>query len=297
MTVEIPLIDFSPFIGGDRAAQQAVAEDILQACETVGFFYLRGHGVSADRVKRLLVQSRQFFALPLEAKRLLARSPQTNCGYVGYQQERLNPAQPWDVKEAFNVGLQSVWPPDAPDFQAVVSGFYEHCTQTVAPKVLQAFAIALSLPPHYFDDKHGDNYFLRLLHYPPIDQPLAVGQLRAGAHTDYGTMTLLWQDAVGGLEVQTRSGLWVAAPPIPDTVVVNVGDALQRWTNDRLRSTLHRVTPGQGAQQHRYAVALFCDPNPEVVLSCLPGCAADYPPRYAPIRTQDHLNNKLNATY
>lgn len=296
--MEIPLIDFEPLVAGDAAARQDVAHQILQACQDVGFFYLRGHGITPALQRELWAQSHWFFDQPKPAKLALARSSATNCGYVGLAQERLDPSQPWDVKEAFNIGLRSVWPADQPDFKSAVSRFYQHCTQRVAPQVLSAFAIALNLPPNYFDDKHGENYFLRLLHYPPVSQTLEDGQLRAGAHTDYGSITLLLQDEVGGLEVQTCEGEWISAPPLPDTVVVNVGDAMQRWTNDRLRSTLHRVNPTRGAQQHRYAVALFCDPNPEVVLACLQGCAtSDNPPRYAPIRTQDHLNSKLNATY
>jgi len=296
--VQIPLIDFEPFVTGCEAERQAVAQEILQACQAVGFFYLKGHGISESLQTALWAQAQQFFAQPDAAKVALARSPETNCGYVGVQKERLDPTQPWDLKEAFNVGLKSIWPITLPDFKRAVSAFYQDCTQRVALQVLQAFAIALELPPHYFDDKHGENYFLRLLHYPPVAEPLADGQLRAGAHTDYGSITLLLQDSVGGLEVQTRDGQWIPAPPLPGTVVVNVGDAMQRWTNDRLQSTLHRVNTGSGAQHHRYAVALFCDPNPEVMLACLPSCAdPTNPPRYAPIRTQVHLNNKLNATY
>ncbi|MEO1593155.1 MAG: 2OG-Fe(II) oxygenase family protein, partial [Cyanobacteria bacterium J06632_22] len=261
--MEIPLIDFEMFAGGDALTQRDIARQIRQACEAVGFFYLRGHGITQALQREVWAQSHWFFDQPSSAKLRLTRSSETNCGYVGFQQERLDPSQPWDLKEALNVGLQSLWPADQPDFKAAISRVYAHCTQQVAPQVLKAFAIALDLPPGYFDDKHGDNYFLRLLHYPPVNHPLADGQLRAGAHTDYGSITLLLQDEVGGLEVQTRDGRWIPAPPLPDTVVVNVGDAMQRWTNDRLRSTLHRVNPRAGAQQHRYAVALFCDPNPE----------------------------------
>ncbi|MEO0758759.1 MAG: 2OG-Fe(II) oxygenase family protein [Cyanobacteria bacterium J06648_16] len=295
--MKIPVIDFAPFLTDEAQAQRSVAESIYRACHEVGFFYLRHHGIPPVLVEQLQLQSKRFFDLPDGVKRSLARSAETNCGYVGLRQERLDPGQPGDLKEAFNVGLQAVWPPDEPDFRAVVSAFYDCCRQTVAPNVLRAFAIALDLPPTYFDDKHGQNYFLRLLHYPPIEQPPAPGQLRAGAHTDYGSITLLLQNEQGGLEVQTRDGQWIAAPPLPETVVVNVGDAMQRWTNDRLRSTPHRVCPCD-SQQARYSVAVFCDPNPDVVLACLPGCATpEQPPRYAPMLNQEHLNQKLNATY
>ena len=299
-TAAIPIIDFALFRQGDNRDRRQVAEEIYEACHTIGFMYLKNHGIPLSLLDQLLAQSRQFFELPVEKKQVIARSPETNCGYIGVQQERLDPSQPWDLKEAFNAGLKSVWPTEPADFKTVVSSFYDHCTQDVAPNILRAFAIALDLPTNYFDDKHGENYFLRMLHYPPVPNTLEPGQLRAGAHTDYGSITLLLQDGMGGLEVQTRDGRWVPAPPIPGTVVVNVGDAMQRWTNDRLSSTPHRVQPptGEQAQRSRYSVALFCDANPEVMIDCLPGCATrDRPRRYEPILMRDHLNQKLNATY
>jgi isopenicillin N synthase-like dioxygenase len=172
-------------------------------------------------------------------------------------------------EEAFNVGKESVWATQTA-FQQVMLEFYELGRTVVSPQVLRAFAIALQLPEDFFTLKHGQNHFLRLLHYPPLTAAPEVGQLRAGEHTDYGSITLLLQDAIGGLEVRTRSGEWIAAPPIPGTIVVNVGDAMQRWTNDRLCSTPHRVRipTGEDAGRSRYSVALFCDPNPDVELAC-----------------------------
>ena len=299
-TATIPVIDFGPFLQGEESDRDRVAQEIYQACSTIGFMYLRNHGIPVELLQQLLAQAQAFFQLPLDLKETVARSPDTNCGYIAVQTERLDPGQPWDLKEAFNMGLEVVWPPEPVTFQPVVSEFYRCCTEQVAPNVLRAFAMALDLPHHYFDDKHGRNYFLRMLHYPPVDQQPQPGQLRAGAHTDYGSITLLLQDDIGGLEVQTRDGQWVAAPPIPGTVVVNVGDAMQRWTNDRLSSTRHRVAvpTGDDAGRSRYSVALFCDPNPEVLIDCLPQCiTSDRPRRYPPILMRDHLLSKLTATY
>ncbi len=296
----IPIIDFAPFYyGGDRDRHQ-VAQEIYEACHTFGFMYLSHHGIPENLLHQLLEQSRQFFALPVEAKQAVARSPDTNCGYIGIQGERLDPSQPWDLKEAFNVGLQSVWPDEPAGFRSIVSAFYDHCTGAIAPNVLRAFAIALDLPTHYFDDKHGENYFLRMLHYPLVSETTELGQLRAGAHTDYGSITVLLQDDSGGLEVQTRDGVWFPVPPIPGTVVVNVGDAMQRWTNGRLSSTPHRVCLPVDKQtlRSRYSVALFCDPNPDVWIDCLPGCVTDERPcHYEPIQMRDYLNQRLSATY
>ncbi|MBV9387278.1 MAG: isopenicillin N synthase family oxygenase [Chroococcidiopsidaceae cyanobacterium CP_BM_ER_R8_30] len=296
--VQIPIIDFALFRQGNAAERQCVAQQIYTACHEIGFMYLRNHGIPQSLLDRLLAQTRQFFNLPATVKEQVARSDQTNCGYIGFLKERLNPARPWDLKEAFNMGIQVVWPPNQAEFQEVVSEFYRLGTTVVAPEVLQAFAIALHLREDFFDDKHGQNYFLRMLHYPPVNLTPQPGQLRAGEHTDYGSITLLLQDGVGGLEVRTRQGKWIAAPPLPGTVVVNVGDAMQRWTNKQLCSTPHRVVVPTDAERSRYSVALFCDPNPEVEIACLESCHSTTSlPHYPPILAGDYLASRLAATY
>jgi isopenicillin N synthase-like dioxygenase len=303
--VKVPVIDFSPFTQGNGQEQQAVVNQISRACEEIGFFYLKNHGVSPELLGKLLHQSRRFFDLPTEVKHKLARSTQTNCGYVGFQTERLNPQNPGDLKEAFNVGLGNLEPPldtlpELAEFQQIVRQFYQLTTQVIAPQILRAFALGLKLPLNFFDDHHGENYFLRLLHYPPITQPPSPDQLRAGAHSDYGSITLLWQDEIGGLEVLTPQGEWLAVPYQADTVVVNVGDAMQHWTNNCRRSTKHRVIipPETKKGISRYSIALFCDPNPEVELACLETCCSpDHPPSYQPQLMRDFLAQRLNATY
>ncbi len=297
MTTQIPVIDFAPFLEGNATEKQAVVEQIYVSCHEVGFMYLRNIGIPRLLIVDLLDQSKQFFNLPSEVKEQLARSSETNCGYVGLQKERLNPKNPWDLKEVFNMGIQSVWLPHQEAFRDVVTEFYRLCTTEVAPDILRAFAIALHQPEAFFADKHSRHYFLRMLHYPPVDQIPQPGQLRAGEHTDYGSITLLLQDRVGGLEVQTRQGDWIAAPPIEDTIVVNVGDAMQRWTNDRLSSTPHRVAVPLGveSQRSRYSIALFCDPDPDVEIAC--SDSSDRVPQYPPILAGEYLASRLAATY
>ena len=298
--IKIPVIDFAPFLYGKGTAQQKVVQEIYVACQEVGFFYLKNHGISQELIDRLLKESRNFFSLPETVKNQMERSPHTNCGYVGFQQEKLNPTQPWDLKEAFNAGLETVWLPELREFRQAVTQFYELTTQLGAPQILRAFALALELSPNFFDNKHGKNYFLRLLHYPPVTEIPQLGQLRAGEHADYGSISLLLQDAVGGLEIQTQQGEWITAPPIPGTLVVNVGDAMQHWTNNKLRSTLHRVAIPLDAKAKisRYSIALFCDPNPGVELACLETCCSSaHPPAYKPILMRDFLAKRLNATY
>jgi isopenicillin N synthase-like dioxygenase len=161
----------------------------------------------------------------------------------------------------------------------------------------EAFALDLGIARNHFADKLDRPLAtLRLLHYPPRPQSVEQGQMGAGEHTDYGCVTLLATDDAGGLEVRTRSGEWLRAPHVPGAFVCNIGDCLMRWTNDIYVSTPHRVVNPAGRE--RYSVAFFLDPNPDALVACLPGCAtADRPVRYPPIRGDDYLQAKLDATY
>jgi isopenicillin N synthase-like dioxygenase len=296
---EIPIIDFTPFRSANRATQENIAAQIEQACRTFGFFYLRQTSLSAIQIERTFAQAKAFFDLPLALKTQIKRSPLTNCGYVPLTSERLNPNRLGDLKEAFNIGEGMVWTAEPSQFRLIVESFYQDCIRQVAMPLLQALALALQLPDTFLVDRHGKNFFLRLLYYPSAQQPVA-NQLRAGEHTDYGTVTLLFQepDAVGGLEIYVQ-GNWMPAPVVPDTILVNLGDALQRWTNDRFCSTPHRVVVPEGANlRSRYSMALFCDPNPDVEISCLPSCQnAALPPLYPPIQYQDYLQSRFAMTY
>ncbi len=161
----------------------------------------------------------------------------------------------------------------------------------------EACADDLGLERTYFA-RHLDRPLatLRLLHYPSRPQHIEAGQMGAGEHTDYGCVTLLATDDAGGLEVRTREGEWLSAPHVPGAFVCNIGDCLMRWTNDLYVSTPHRVVNPAGRE--RYSVAFFLDPNPEADISCLPGCAGDdRPAKYSPIRGDDYLQGKLDATY
>ena len=160
-----------------------------------------------------------------------------------------------------------------------------------------AFATDIGIAKDFFEDKLDRPLAtLRLLHYPARPAEPDAGQLGAGEHTDYGCVTLLATDEVGGLEVCTRAGEWVAAPYVPNTFICNIGDCLMRWTNDTYVSTPHRVVSPAGRE--RYSIAFFLDPNPDAVIECLPGCdTADNPSRYDAIRGDDYLASRLNPTY
>ena len=157
-------------------------------------------------------------------------------------------------------------------------------------------ATDLGLEPDFFADKFdAPMATLRLLHYPPHPEGAEAGQIGAGTHTDYGNVTILLPDDVGGLEVRRRDGTWISAPTVPGAYVCNIGDCLMRWTNDTYVSTPHRVVNRGGRE--RYSVAFFFDPNPDATVACLPGCADGRPAKYAPISGADYLKSRLDATY
>jgi len=310
---EIPIIDLGPLLGGAPDGRAAVAQAIGEACRGIGFFYVTGHGVPQTLRQAVFDTAADFFASPEAIKReTLYSATSGNRGYIPMEGEALDPTKPPDLKEAFNIGLDLAaedpeilaghplralnrWPA-MPGFRDTMLAYFD-AVWSLGRTLHGAIATDLGLAPAFFDDKLDRPLAtLRLLHYPPRPAHVADGQYGAGTHTDYGCITLLATDAVGGLEVRTRDGEWLPAPYVPDTFVCNIGDCLMRWTNDTYVSTPHRVVSPPGHE--RYSVAFFLDPNPDAVVSCLPGCAsAERPARYPPIRSDDYLQSRLNPTY
>ncbi len=316
MLEKIPVIDFAPFREGNASTRNEIASLIYRACHEIGFMYLKHPGIDSDKVGETFKQSRKFFNLPLSEKNKLAWSDElSNRGYVGVGRERLNDSKPGDLKEAYNIGKEidptrlntaqpslyyNRWLERDDRFRDTMLDFFSACNN-VAIEISGAMAIALSLPESFFVRKHErqDNT-LRLLHYPPLEQTPSPGQLRAGEHSDYGSFTLLFQDTVGGLEVRNARGEWIEAPFIPETVIVNTGDLMERWTNHVFCSTKHRVRIPQElrAKQSRYSIAFFCHPDRDTEISCLETCqSVERPPLYPPITAGDYLLSRLQATY
>ncbi|BAY75610.1 2OG-Fe(II) oxygenase [Nostoc linckia NIES-25] len=293
--VTIPIIDLTAFINGNATTRQAVVKEIYQACNEIGFMYLQNSGISKDLILQVFNYSKSFFNLPLKVKQRQAWSDEfNNTGYVAIERERLDPNKPGDLKEAFNISKKG-----AVGMDGCIVDFYDSCTQ-LANTVLQTFALALELPEDFFTMRHSQhNHTLRSLHYPPLQTPPKPGQVRAGEHSDYGSITLLFQDAVGGLEIRTTAGEWIGAPAIPDTVIVNTGDLMQRWTNHVFCSTKHRVMiPNDDrVNQSRYSIAFFCHPNDDVEIACLESCQKEQSPIYPPILAGEYLLQRLQATY
>jgi isopenicillin N synthase-like dioxygenase len=309
----IPVIDIAPLVNGSPAQAAAVAKALGTACRDVGFFYVTGHSVPPALIARVFEMSAAFFAGPTSLREAASFSgPGDNRGYIRLGGETLDPGKPPDVKEAFNIGLElapddpelvarapfraaNLWP-DMPGFRDTMLDYFNRVWQ-LGRDLHGGFALDLGLEPDFFEAKlDKPNATLRLLHYPPVKGPLPDGQLGAGVHTDYGNVTLLATDAVGGLMVQDRSGRWLDAPVVPGAFVCNIGDCLMRWSNDVYVSTPHKVVSPPGAD--RYSVAFFLDPNPEAMVACLPTCiSADRPAKYAPVTGAEFLRSRLEPTY
>ncbi len=299
---QIPIIDLSGIFNGDEATRQATSARIDRAAREVGFMYIKNYGVAPEVLEGMKATARAFFAMSPEDKARYGFNQDDNFGYGAMGSEALDPSKPGDLKETFTMrnasahaGQPQLWP--NPDFREVSVDFFERCRQ-ICNGIMEGFARSLHLPPDFFADKHtGLTQTLRMLHYPP-SKASSEAQLGAGAHTDYGSCTLVFQDDSGGLEVQGLDGQWLPAPPIEGTVVVNTGDLLARWTNDAYKSTPHRVmVRPEGAANGRLSIAFFNDPDPEVLVEVMESCtSADNPAKYPPITAHEHILERIAAS-
>jgi isopenicillin N synthase-like dioxygenase len=303
VAVELSTGDFTGFTGGDLALRKSTPMSMREAFEDFGFIYLKNHSVPQSIVDELFAQGIGFFNLSQTTKGEAG-------GYRGAGLSGLDPSKPTDVKERFRAPYDSnlppeYWPERPPGFREAVSVFHE-AGLAVLRQLMRGVAVSLGLPEKYFDAAHEPHSgAVMLLHYPPITEPLLPGQLRSGAHTDFGTMTLLFHHgSAEGLEIQRLDGTWLHARSIPGAAIVNVGDLLTRWTNGQLRSVLHRVIPPQGeaAQRPRYSATLFYEPRHEVVISCLEPChgptkPALYPPITVGERLEERRRENMRSRY
>jgi isopenicillin N synthase-like dioxygenase len=302
----IPQLDLGPFISG--ADKPSVARAVERACEEIGFFTLTGHGVPAAVTHNLYSTARVFFDLPDAEKRQLAMQP-SGAGYSPLKGETLaaslGQAAPADLKESLNIGAEmtaNVWPARPVELRAAASEYFAALV-SLSATVMRVFALALHLPEDYFADKiNRHRSFLRILNYPHQLEAPQPGQLRAGAHTDYGTLTILkTEEAPGGLQVRNRAGEWVDVSALPDSFVVNLGDLMQYWTNDQWVSTLHRVVNpprDRALGSRRQSIAFFHNPNPEALIAPLATCIAPgRVAKYPPITAGEHLAQKTGKAY
>lgn len=284
----IPVLDLA------AAPPARLAARIDEALTGTGFFAITGHGVPDAVVQAGFDAGRRFFALP-EATKQRWHIDANHRGFDPIGWQALDPAQPPDLKESFYVGVEAFapnrWPDEGlvPGFRAAVDG-YAAAMRALAGRLMGLFELALGLPAGHFDafTRHP-TCTTRLLHYPPQPATAAPGQIGCGAHTDWGALTLLAQSDAGGLQVQHAQGHWLDVPPLQGAYVVNIGDMMQRWTNDRWRSTVHRVINRHGGRE-RWSIAYFFDLDAEANILPLPTCvSADRPARYGPITAGEHL--------
>ncbi len=318
----IPVIDFGPCFAGEPGALAAVARTVRHACEHVGFFYAAGHGVDEAVIESAFAASRRFHALPLEEK-LKLRLNQNNIGYLPvnasvqgastvHKATRPNqnesffvshdrPGDHPDVVAGLPLRGQNQWPPGMPELRRDMMAYFR-ALGAMCDRMLPVFAVALDMPADFFAPFFADegHHNLRFLHYPPqdADEDNLFGQ---APHTDNSFMTALARTDVPGLAVRLppngpMGGEWYAPPIIPGTFLINLGNMMRRWSNDRFLSTPHGVLNESGTD--RYSIAYFHSPNPAATIECLPSCvSADNPARYPPAVYRDLVLAFYRANY
>ncbi|BBK32756.1 isopenicillin N synthase-like dioxygenase [Stella humosa] len=319
----VPAIDLSPVLAGVPGAAAEAGRAIDRACRETGFLTIVGHGVPLSLIQETRRQANAFFDLPRPEKARIARAaPAFNRGWGAVGEESLaktlGAAAPPDYKEYLSIGpvdtsddpyfhrpeafphfAANRWP-DAPDGLRPAFTAYFRAMERLAADLMELFAVALDLPPGFFADKIDRQCgSLRVINYPAQTDGPEDGQLRAGAHTDYGSLTILHaEDRPGGLQVRQPDGGWIDVRPTPDSFVVNIGDLMAMWTNDRWVSTLHRVgnpPRADAAASRRLSLVFFHQPNYDALIECLPSCRApNEPPRHPPITSGAHRLRKLN---
>ena len=318
----VPQIDLQPSFTGGEAGRTKVANEIRAACEDIGFFTIVGHGVPDASAHTLMERARGFFSLPMEEKQ---KTPQPaervsrGYSYVGSRglAHSTGTKTPPDLQESFGMGpidpvpaalkgtdaeryffMKNIWP-SFPGFQEAFESYYRSM-EGLSLHLLQLFARALGLDDHFFDKSVSNHTStMRVIHYPPQAVPPAPGQLRAGVHTDYGTLTILkGEDVPGGLQVKLRNGGWIDVHPDPKAFICNIGDLMMRWTNDKWVSNPHRVAnpPPEFAGIGRISIPFFHNINADAEIRCIRAFygeneAEKYPPIiFGPFYLSKHLS-------
>ena len=349
----VPAIDISPFENGSAGEKRSIAAQVDAACREIGFLVIAGHGIPRTYFDDAFAAGRAFFDLPeTEKRRTISPGGLEFLGYTAPLTRNLaatlGEERPPDLREIFTVGagehfasdfagLPGVddlyapnrWPNRPDDFEAVHLRLYR-AMEAVSARMMRIFSLSLGLPEGYFADKI-DRHFSPLgsFHYPALTAPPRPGQLRCGAHTDFGSLTMLAMDAVtgdavtgdavtgdavtgdaeigdavigdeasGGLQVQTPNGNWEDVTAGPDELVLNIGDMMARWTNDHWTSTLHRVAvpAAENAGRRRQSIGYFLHPNYDAEVRCLETCTSpDDPPRYPTVTAGAEMYKKLTS--
>jgi isopenicillin N synthase-like dioxygenase len=321
---DFPVFDLAAFEQADEQKKRQMGGEVDRICRASGFVAVTNHGIADETIMNVWAAARAFFDLPPEAKeRVRAPYPGYPYGYLGPGAEALAKSKgvqsPPDLKESFNGGPLTVpagltdpealsfcyaatlWPDAPAGFRPAWEAYYRAVTD-LAARIMGVFAVALDLPQDYFQSFIGQPISaLRALNYPELAAPPPEGQLRAGAHTDYGSLTILLpQPGSKGLEILTPEGDWREVPPVDGAFVINIGDLMARWTNDRWVSTLHRVVnvaPEHGGLERRQSLAFFHQPDWFAEIATLPSCLAPgETPTYDPVLSGPYLMGKFKKT-
>lgn len=307
--MSIPVVDLSDFLSDDASRKQKFVQQLGSAYETVGFVAVSNHGIPDTLIAELYEYVQQFFSLPLEKKRKYeVPGLAGQRGYTSFGKEHAKGSEAPDLKEFFQYGQEvedgevmgEYYPPNVqveelPQFNPTIYKAYRHFEKS-GGALLSAIAIHLGLEENYFQPHvHNGNSILRCIHYPPITHEPA-SAIRAEQHEDINLITLLVGASADGLQILTKQGDWVDVTSLPDQIVVNVGDMLQRLTNNRLRSTTHRVVnpPRELWHTSRFSMPFFFHPRSEMSLACLESCIdAKHPKAYADTTAGEYLDERL----
>lgn len=303
----LPVLDIASDSDPEVAATLSAEIDV--ACSGIGFFAVIGHGVGDELLDDVLTAARQFFALPTASMRAVAIEQSSHHrGYAGLEGELLQPGLRADLKETLDFGPErslddpDLWPlegpnqwPDLPGFRETIEA-YQDAVLTAAKRLLRLIALALSLERGFFDERLNRPLVgTRLIRYPVSSEP-PLDQLGCGAHSDYGCVTLLHTDGSPGLQLLDVDGLWHNVIASAGSFIVNLGDMLARWTNDRYRATIHRMQPPRTAD--RYSVPSFVNPSYDTPVKCLPSCLkAGDRPNYPPTTSGQYLQSRFDETF
>ena len=319
----VPLVDLSGAFEPGPGRDEAV-DTIRRACEVVGFLVITGHGVSGKVIGDIDAAARAFFALPHAEKMEFVSTRSNRRGFKPVQSTTLALSRgeqtPPDLAELFLVnrfddrdaarraGLRegreeffapNVWPgaERLPGFREAFETYYE-VMEDLAVKLMRLMALALNLDERWFDAAIADHVTgLAALHYPALDEAPVPGQFRRGPHSDWGSLTILYSDGVPGLQILSPEGEWEDVPALAGSFVINIGDLMAAWTNDRWVSTLHRVVVADGAWGERVSVAFFHQPTYDALIECIPTCTSpDDPPRHEPITSGEWLESMIAKT-
>ena len=310
---DLPIIDLNSFLNGDSHKRELIAKQTMHTCETAGFFYVIGHGIEQHKFTKARNAALDFFRSPGQIKKKVhITTVPHHRGYVGNFDVSPDTTKGGDIREAYKIALDldktdpdylngitlygpNIWPEEIPHFETELYSLYLEF-QKLAVSIFDLFATGLGLPDDFFPALIKKPASVMNVNYYPARSPHKNMNSGIGAHSDYEAFAMLWQDGVAGLEIETHDNLWKQVEPIEGTLVINIGDLMARWTNDRFKATRHRVINTSGKE--RVSIACFGNTNFHAPIECIPSChSSTNPARYTPTTAGEYLMSAINRTY